>query len=143
MNSEDVPHGNPGETSGSAAREVDEPVGYKRPPKRHRFRKGKSGNPKGRPKKSKSRREIVQRVLFDRRKVDIAGNGRAKPWTIIEIVVMGVRQDALAGNARAFKIYADLESQFGTQDKESKGGVIVIPTVDSFETWMKLYGPKD
>jgi hypothetical protein len=143
MNSEDDPHNSPGEKSDSSTSEVDEPVGYKRPPKKHRFRKGKSGNSKGRTKKSKSRRQIVQRVLFDTRNVDLTGNGRAKPWTIIEIVVMSVRQAALEGNTRALKTYADLESQFGTRDKESKGGVVIIPTVDSFETWMKLFGPKD
>lgn len=38
----DMPDGN---------READYEVGYGRPPKEHKFRKGQSGNPKGRPKK--------------------------------------------------------------------------------------------
>ena len=29
-------------------------VGYRKPPQKNRFKKGKSGNPKGRPKKKKS-----------------------------------------------------------------------------------------
>ena len=144
MSDEDNSHGGPGEKNGSVAGEITEAVGYKRPPKTHRFRKGKSGNPGGRPKNAKkSRREIVRRVLLEKRAVDIAGNGRPFQWTIIEIVVMRVRQDALQGNLRAFKTYSDLERRFGTHDQESKGGVVVVPTVDSFETWMKLFGPKD
>jgi Family of unknown function (DUF5681) len=128
---------------GTEAHESDETVGYKRPPRMHRFRKGKSGNPGGRPKKAKSRRELVRRVLLEKRAVDLAGNGRPLQWTIIEIVVMGVRQDALQGNLRAYRTYNDLERRFGTQDKDCKGGVIVIPTVADFDAWMKLFGPKD
>ena len=44
----DFPQANPP----TVAAEDEERVGYKRPPKRTRFRKGQSGNPKGRPKGS-------------------------------------------------------------------------------------------
>jgi hypothetical protein len=36
-------------------------VGYKKPPTKNQFKKGKSGNPKGRPKKSKS----LDQAVFD------------------------------------------------------------------------------
>ena len=41
----------------------DERLGYCRPPAKHRFQKGKSGNPKGRPKKSKNFATIVDKAL--------------------------------------------------------------------------------
>lgn len=34
-------------------------VGYKKPPKKHQFKKGQSGNPKGKPKKPKTLSEAV------------------------------------------------------------------------------------
>ena len=34
----------------------DYKVGYGKPPKEHRFKKGQSGNPRGRPKGAKSRK---------------------------------------------------------------------------------------
>jgi len=36
----------------------DKKVGYKKPPKKTQFKKGKSGNPKGRPKKSNPQEKI-------------------------------------------------------------------------------------
>ena len=35
-------------------------VGYGRPPKKHQFRKGESGNRKGRPKKSRSIQSLIE-----------------------------------------------------------------------------------
>ena len=38
-------------------------VGYKKPPKSSQFKKGKSGNPKGRPKKSKNLNTLLNKEL--------------------------------------------------------------------------------
>lgn len=126
-----------------ATGQVDDAVGFKCPPKLHRFRKGKSGNPNGRPKKVRSRNRIVRRVLLEKRKVDLTGKGRPLQWSTIEIVVLRLRQLSLEGSPRAFKTYSDLEARFGPQEQSKPCGVVVIPTVESLEDWMRLFGPKD
>ena len=123
--------------------QVEEAVGFKSPPKLYRFPKGKSGNPRGRPRKDQSRGRTVSRVLLEKRKVDLKGTGRPLQWTTLELVVVQLRQVALEGNTRAFKMYKAFEDRYGEQDTKSKGGVVVIPYVDSRETWIKLFGPKD
>jgi hypothetical protein len=85
----------------------------------------------------------VRRVLLEKRKVDLKGTGRPLQWTTLELVVVQLRQVALEGNTRAFKMYNEFEARYGEQDRESKGGVVVIPYVDSRETWIKLFGRKD
>jgi hypothetical protein len=85
----------------------------------------------------------VRRVLLEKRKVDLNGTGRPLQWTNLELVVVRLRQVALEGNTRALKMYKELDARHGEQNTESKGGVVVIPTVDSRETWIKLFGRKD
>lgn len=114
-------------------------VGYKKPPKNHRFKKGSSGNPKGRPKGKRSRKAIIERVLLEKRVIEI--DGRLRELTIIELVVLALRQEAIKGKAKAFKTYRSVEVRYGPQENKSKAGYLVIPYVETLEQWMALWGP--
>lgn len=116
-----------------------ESVGYKRPPRQHRFQKGKSGNPKGRPKGKRSRKSIAERVLLDRRAIDI--DGRPRALTMVELVILALRQEAMRGKASAFKTYRSVEGRYGPQESKSGAGYLVIPYVETIEQWMALWGP--
>jgi hypothetical protein len=114
-------------------------VGFKKPPKKHRFQKGRSGNPAGRPKGKKSRRAIVERVLLEKRTVEISG--RPRELTMIELAVLALRQEAMSGKSRAFKTYRSVEGRYGPQEAKTKAGYLVVPYVETIEQWMALWGP--
>ncbi|WP_233493474.1 DUF5681 domain-containing protein, partial [Ruegeria atlantica] len=57
-------------------------VGYGKPPKATRFKKGQSGNPKGRPKASKNVGSMLEEVFF--RKIPITENGSRREVTMLE-----------------------------------------------------------
>lgn len=55
--------------------DAESKVGYRRPPKRSQFRKGESGNRKGRPKRKPGQQfaDLIDRMLEKRVRVTIAG----------------------------------------------------------------------
>jgi hypothetical protein len=73
----------------------DYEVGYGKPPKHSQFPKGKSGNPKGRPKKEKSIQELIQEEL----KVEISINGNK--MTKARAIAVSLVNDSIKGKASA------------------------------------------
>ena len=79
----------------------DYEVGYGKPPKEHRFKKGQSGNPKGRPKGALNIATVIDRVL--REQVVITENGERKTISKLEASVKQVVNKAASGDMRAFQ----------------------------------------
>jgi Family of unknown function (DUF5681) len=87
----------------------DEPqyeVGYSRPPKGGQFTKGKSGNPKGRPRGSKNLATIVLRE--SRRPVLVNGSRGTRTVTKLEATVMQLGNKAAQGELRATREFLPL-----------------------------------
>lgn len=74
-------------------------VGYKKPPVGKRFKKGTSGNPKGRPPKEFALNEHIREIANQ-------PMGKTKK-TMLESVVNTVYQEALSGNMTAVNFLAD------------------------------------
>lgn len=77
----------------------DYEVGYSKPPKSGQFKKGQSGNPKGRPKGSKNIPDLYRDLLEE--KVAIKENGEKKIITCQRAIARRVRADALQGKDKA------------------------------------------
>jgi hypothetical protein len=73
-------------------------VGYGRPPRSTRFRQGKSGNPKGRPRGS--RRDIPYQALLGQM-VTIREDGCARRVTAAEAFILHLTRKGLAGDSAA------------------------------------------
>jgi hypothetical protein len=77
-------------------------VGYGRPPKASRFKKGKSGNPKGRPKLVQDFTTDFQDELEEI--INIQEGGKSKPITKQRALIKRLVTNALSGNASAIKL---------------------------------------
>jgi hypothetical protein len=91
-----------GETKQAAEEEVYV-VGPGRPPKDNRFKKGVSGNPKGRPKGSVSMAALIQKESL--RKVPVTEGGRTKSMSKMNIVARQITQGAMKGDPKATAIF--------------------------------------
>jgi hypothetical protein len=77
-------------------------VGYGKPPQRTRFRKGQSGNPKGRPRGSRNATTILNEALHER--VVVTENGRRKSATKLEVIFKQLVNKAAQGDHRATQL---------------------------------------
>ena len=98
-------------------------VGFGKPPKGTQFRKGKSGNPKGRPKGKPNLATIINRTL--QAKVIIKENGRRRKVTKYEAGLIQLSNKAASGDLPALKmviVQARLAEERMQQDVSKKTG---------------------
>lgn len=89
-----------------SAKEYD--VGYGKPPKTGQFKAGQSGNARGRPKRSKNIKTLVNEILGER--VEITEAGKKKLVSKSEALVRKAFAQAMKGDARARNMLVDLHS---------------------------------
>ncbi|RYZ89795.1 MAG: hypothetical protein EOP06_08805 [Proteobacteria bacterium] len=77
-------------------------IGYAKPPEATQFKKGTSGNPKGRPKGSKDLNSMISQLLNTKIEVTDAW-GRKKRLTKLEAIFTQLLNRALKGDHRAVK----------------------------------------
>lgn len=114
----------------------DYEVGHGRPPKETRWKKGQSGNPKGRPKSKKTGPVDISAFLDE--PVTARIQGRTRKMHSFEAMVWQMAQRALMGNLTSIISFIELCEEYDlihTPEPEYGGGVVTVPrgmTVDEF-----------
>ncbi len=93
-------------------------VGFGKPPRRTRFCKGQSGNPKGRPRGAKNLATLMEKVLKE--PVVISENGKRRRITKREALIKQLVNKAIAGDPRSIKLLLaelrEIDDRLGTDD---------------------------
>ena len=97
-------------------------VGYKKPPKNGRFKKGQSGNPNGRPKGSKNFVTILTKEL--NQKITVNENGKQKNISRMEAMVKRLVAEALQGERRSLITLIDIMRKTGQMEEVEVQGLI-------------------
>ena len=98
----------------------DYAVGYGKPPRHTGFQKGRSGNPKGRPKGSKNLATLLAEALDE--KVQITEDGKRRRVTKRELVIKQLVNKSAAADLRAIKQLTDI-----VQGVERRSGASPAP----------------
>lgn len=95
------------------------------PPIRNRFRKGQSGNPRGRPKGSSRKKSESAFDLVIDRTLTVSQDGRQRELTVEEALQYKTWQDALSGNRTARR---ELLKMIARREKALAGvGAVTLP----------------
>ena len=96
-------------------------VGFGKPPRRTRFCKGQSGNPKGRPRCAKNLATLMEKVLKE--PVVISENGKRRRITKREALIKQLVNKAIAGDPRSIKLlFAELR-EIDDRLETDEGGI--------------------
>src|SRR3954447_26062308 len=80
----------------------DYEVGYKKPPRNTQFRKGKSGNPAGRPKRAVNVQASLIKTLSE--PVIVRIDGKPTKMSSLDAGLLNLRTNMLKGDPKAFAI---------------------------------------
>ena len=113
---------------------LSDAIGFKQPPRAHRFKKGQSGNPKGRPRKQvvpvdTSDAAILRRL--DREMITVNGEEMTKR----EVELRMLQAKAMKGDLAAVKLINELRRNAKVDKPPRVGGVLVVPAAPSREEW--------
>jgi Family of unknown function (DUF5681) len=87
-------------------------VGFGRPPKATQFAPGESGNPKGRPKGSRTVGAVLDDIL--KQKIVVTENGRTRRLSTLEVMLRRLVNDALRSDPKAIRLLLALMERHGT-----------------------------
>lgn len=93
-------------------------VGFKRPPVETRFKKGRSGNPNGRPRRTQTAHDSIAQILA--KKIVVNVKGKTRKITIGEGIIQQLTAKALKGNLRVAKFLFE-NANCGTNNVQGDG----------------------
>jgi Family of unknown function (DUF5681) len=112
-------------------------VGYARPPVHSRFKKGQSGNPKGRPRGRRSVAAILHKILGE--KVSVREGERVWLISKTEAIVRSLSLKALRGDQKATETVLALAQEHVQSEDRPGNGAITIEFVSPDES---RWGPR-
>ena len=108
--------------------ETEDRVGYQRPPEATRFKKGVSGNPKGRPKGSLNVATVFLKTLHE--KVVVNEHGQRRTVTKLEAALTQLVNKAATGDLRALRQLLELAREAEARQSLPAAQNVILSDLD-------------
>jgi len=123
----------------------DYEIGFGKPPEQTRFKPGESGNPKGRPRRSRNMRTLLQEGL--KSKVTIREGDKMRKVSKAEAIAMKLLADAAAGKPAAVAKVLEYASEIAAEEERHGGSTTLTETdkdiLDRYIQAVRLRGEND
>lgn len=120
----------------------DYSVGYGKPPKHSQFSKGRSGNPKGRPKGQRNLKTDLAAEL--NRRIDIREGDRRRRVTKQEALIKRLVEQGLNGDPRAMAALITLMVRaFGLEDAHAPGSALAVDDQEILTAFLSQQGQSE
>jgi Family of unknown function (DUF5681) len=116
-------------------------VGYGRPPKHSRFKKGRSGNPRGRPKGASSFKADLAAELQE--KLALTENGKERKITKQRAFIKTLTAAAIKKDIRAVNALLACMRYFGVGAEEQAAENVDVEDLDMLETYLAQQRKKE
>ena len=130
------------QTTENTAAESSSGVAKRAPVGKGRFRKGRSGNPKGRPAGAQNIATILPKILSE--KITVSINGQSRRISKAEALVQLKLNQAIKGDPHATNHIISLAEKTGRLSRTQEGpprGVLVVPGIaKNREEWERVHG---
>ena len=124
-------------------------VGYGKPPIATRFKKGRSGNPRGRPKGSKNQRPIaleqrLHKIILNEayRSIDVNEGGKTVTYDMAEAVMRSIAVNAAKGRVRAQELFMKILEHV-EQKAQSDHFEMLENAIDYKRLWTKEFASRE
>lgn len=111
----------------------DDPGGYGKPSKQHRFGQGQARNRRGRPPGAKNTKTIVHEIAHERHVVQ--EDGQTRSYTTAQLLMKTLSRKAMKGDVPASKLLDKYRAVYQLEQGKTPGGFLLVFETMAEEQW--------